>query len=306
MLYSTPKAFWWKKIVLKRCYHDIKCFFVFWTLKYVTLTVSLWHSDWILLFWSLCKYFNLCPIIIQSWSSLSLLDQLPTITAVKNGFINNKHQYHTQWLVFCRRSNIQKRKSWYSIMMHHHWCLTTYSLMTWANRKWSVRQQYKWCIKWCYCGRARNWCVLHNSNSKLLENWAWARNSLTKSQSYHGHVTRMQVTLKKLFLPWNFSRKHWWWAALWWKHQYWWHFWECRNWWWQKYRFPAWKRLPKCENHWKQSLCLQSRLPSSVLFQSKPWHLLITMSRPIQQCQQMLVFIKHGLIIQGKETKQGC
>ena len=32
---------------------------------------------------------------------------------------------------------------------------------------------------------------LHNSNSKFLENWAWARNSLTKSQSYRGHVTHI-------------------------------------------------------------------------------------------------------------------
>ena len=38
---------------------------------------------------------------------------------------------------------------------------------------------------------------LHISNSKLLEISAWARNSLTKIQSYRGHVTRIQVTKKK-------------------------------------------------------------------------------------------------------------
>ena len=43
--------------------------------------------------------------------------------------------------------------------------------------------------------------VLHNSNSKLLENWAWARNSLTKSPSYHGHVTHICVTIQNWFLP---------------------------------------------------------------------------------------------------------
>ena len=40
--------------------------------------------------------------------------------------------------------------------------------------------------------------MLHNSNSKLLENWAWARNSLTKSPSYREHVTHICVTKKKL------------------------------------------------------------------------------------------------------------
>ena len=39
--------------------------------------------------------------------------------------------------------------------------------------------------------------VLHNSNSKLLENWAWARSSLSKSPSYRGHVTHICVTKKK-------------------------------------------------------------------------------------------------------------
>ena len=35
---------------------------------------------------------------------------------------------------------------------------------------------------------------LHNCNSKLLKNWAWACNSLTKSQSYCGHIACIQVT----------------------------------------------------------------------------------------------------------------
>ena len=38
----------------------------------------------------------------------------------------------------------------------------------------------------------------HNSNSKLLENWAWARNSLTKSPSYSGHVTHIRVYKKSV------------------------------------------------------------------------------------------------------------
>ena len=52
-----------------------------------------------------------------------------------------------------------------------------------------------------------------------------------------------------------------------------------------------------------QNLCLQSRLPYSILFKNKPRHLLVMLHCPIQWYQLMLVFTKCELIIQGKETK---
>ena len=55
---------------------------------------------------------------------------------------------------------------------------------------------------------------------------------------------------------------------------------------------PLLKCLPKCKNQWNESLCLQSWLPSSILFQSKPRHLQITLSCPIQWYLLMLVFTK--------------
>ena len=36
--------------------------------------------------------------------------------------------------------------------------------------------------------------------------------------------------------------------------------------------------------HWNESLCLRSWVPSSILFQSKPRHLLITLRLQIQRC----------------------
>ena len=138
--------------------------------------------------------------------------------------------------------------------------------------------------------------ALHNSNSKLLENWAWVRNSLTKSQSYLAHVTHIQVTKtvpsmeasqenigNELLRDENNSIDG-----------------NSEN-----VEIDDDKiSISSVEETFKtQNLCLQSRLPYSILFKNKPRHLLVMLHCPIQWYQLMLVFTKCELIIQGKETK---